>query len=379
MYRSRSSAVSRISLLVYLLLIVYASWFPFSGWRDIGVPPLAFLSAPLPRYWTLFDVIINILGYVPFGLLAVFALYPAMRGQRAALLAVLAGTLLSLTMEAGQTWLPTRVASNLDLLTNAAGSAVGALAGWALAPSFLGLGRIHRLGQRWFRQEASAILIAIALWPLAQITPQAYLFGHGQILDLLSSWLVELLAEPVDLSESLRQILGLHFDHPWQYWLSETLIAACGLVGALLMLLCLLRKSAPRLRLILLLLVGALAAKSLALALFFAPENAFIWLTPGAYGGLFAGGMMVAGLTFAPAPIQRRLAIAALLIGLCLANLVPANHYFLVTLREWNQGRFLNFNGAAQMLALCWPLLALWFLMQPVRTSNTRDPTQNDA
>ncbi|MBS1187517.1 MAG: hypothetical protein H6R04_1535 [Burkholderiaceae bacterium] len=39
---SRASYFFRASLLAWLLLIVYASWYPFTGWRDIGVPPLAY-------------------------------------------------------------------------------------------------------------------------------------------------------------------------------------------------------------------------------------------------------------------------------------------------------------------------------------------------
>jgi len=366
-YTSRGSSFSRASLLAYFLLIVYASCFPLSGWREIGISPMAYLLAPLPRYWTMFDVTTNVLGYIPLGLLLVFALYPMVKGKYAALLAITFGTLLSATMEAVQTYLPSRVPSNLDLITNVSGVCLGALIGTLLVPSFFDQGRMHRLGQRWFRQEASGILIVLALWPLAQIYPQSYLFGHGQIAATLSVWLSGLLSEPIDLGLMLRQAVHLHPEHPWHYWLSETTITACGMTGALLTLLCLLRKSAPWGRLAAALLLATVAAKSLATALFFAPENAFTWLTPGAIGGLLIGVMMISGLAYAPALVQRRLAIVALFISLVMVNLVPANHYFITTLQGWSQGKFLNFNGAAQFLALCWPFLALWLLLLPSR------------
>ena len=38
--------------LVLVCLIVYASLYPFSEWRNQGISPLRFLTAPLPRYWT---------------------------------------------------------------------------------------------------------------------------------------------------------------------------------------------------------------------------------------------------------------------------------------------------------------------------------------
>lgn len=54
---------------VYAALIVYASLYPFGEWRTQGISPFAFLLAPLPRYWTGFDVLSNALGYGPLGFL----------------------------------------------------------------------------------------------------------------------------------------------------------------------------------------------------------------------------------------------------------------------------------------------------------------------
>jgi hypothetical protein len=106
--------------------------------------------------------------------------------------------------------------------------------------------------------------------------------------------------------------------------------------------------------------------KALASALVFTPENAFAWLTPGAQGGLLFGAAMVFGLAFAPPVAQRRIAALMLIVSLMVVNYVPANPYFVVTLQTWVQGKFLNFNGAAQFLSLLWPFFALWFLLHPV-------------
>ena len=39
--------------LVYAVLIVFASLFPFDGWRAQGIDPLVFLTAKIPPpYWT---------------------------------------------------------------------------------------------------------------------------------------------------------------------------------------------------------------------------------------------------------------------------------------------------------------------------------------
>src|SRR5207244_3228997 len=108
----RSSPVARAALLAYLMLVVYASWFPFSGWHDSGLSPLAFLNLTFSKYWTGFDVTVNVIGYMPLGALLAFSMYPRLRGGWAILACTVLGVLVSGTMEAVQTYLPSRVASN---------------------------------------------------------------------------------------------------------------------------------------------------------------------------------------------------------------------------------------------------------------------------
>jgi hypothetical protein len=95
-----------------------------------------------------------------------------------------------------------------------------------------------------------------------------------------------------------------------------------------------------------------------------------VWITPGAQGGLLIGAILLAGLAFAPQVAQRRLAIATILLSLVVVNTIPANPYFVSTLQGWVQGKFLNFNGAAQFLSLLWPFIALWYLLLPSHKLN---------
>ncbi|MBC7861005.1 MAG: hypothetical protein H7Z39_19965, partial [Burkholderiaceae bacterium] len=115
---------------------------------------------------------------------------------------------------------------------------------------------------------------------------------------------------------------------------------------------------------------AAVLVKTLASALLFSPENALIWITPGARSGFAIGLVMLGGLAFAPAGVQRRLAAVSLLLGLSIINTTPLNPYFLSTLQAWVPGKFLNFNGAAQFLSLLWPYFALWFLWLPSHKLN---------
>jgi VanZ family protein len=365
--RPRGSPVARAALLVYLLLIIYASWFPFTGWHSSGLSPLAFLNLAPQRYWTRFDFMVNVVGYIPLGVLLVLSLYPRLRALWAVALAALLGVLVSGTMEAVQTFLPSRVPSNLDFFTNCAGCLIGALLGAAWSRTLLDQSRLYRLRRRWFAPHASQGLVLMALWPLAQIYPQGYLFGHGQVLPIISEWLSEWLDTDIDLAAMLRPGAQMTVE---QYWLSETIITACGMTGATLTLLCLMRRGAPRYPMMLAMIGAALVVKSLASSLLFTPDNAFMWITPGAQGGFLIGLIMLAGLAFAPQVAQRRLAVVTLLLSLIVVNTIPVNPYFSSTLQGWVQGKFLNFNGAAQFLSLAWPFAALWFLLLPSHKLN---------
>jgi VanZ family protein len=361
------SPVARAALLAYLLLILYASWYPFTGWRSSGLPLLSFLNLTPQRYWTGFDVMVNIVGYMPLGVLLVLSLYPHVRGIWAVLLAALGGMLVSGAMEAVQNYLPSRVPSNLDFFTNSAGALAGALLGALWARSLLDQSRLYRLRKRWFAPHASQGLVLLALWPLAQIYPQGYLFGNGQVLPIISEWLSNWLDTNIDLVAMLRPGPAMSVE---QYWLSETIITACGMTGAVLTLMCLLRRGAPRYSLMLAMVGTALLVKTLASSLFFRPDNALVWVTPGAEGGFLIGLIMLAGLAFAPQVAQRRLAIVTLVLSLIVVNTIPVNPYFVSTLQGWVQGKFLNFNGAAQFLSLLWPFFALWFLLIPSHKLN---------
>jgi VanZ family protein len=101
----RSSTLARYLFLAYALLLAYASLHPFSGWRDPGLTPLAFLAAPLPRYLTAFDLASNFFGYAPLGFLAVLALYPRLAWPWAVAVASLLALALSLSLESLQLFL----------------------------------------------------------------------------------------------------------------------------------------------------------------------------------------------------------------------------------------------------------------------------------
>lgn len=79
------------------------------------------------------DMIVNVLGFIPFGFLLVLWMRQRRpsRPYNAFVWAVLIGVLVSLTIELVQVYLPTRDSSQMDLLCNAVGTIVGGIMGLA--------------------------------------------------------------------------------------------------------------------------------------------------------------------------------------------------------------------------------------------------------
>lgn len=360
----RHSTLARQAFAVYAALVVYASLYPFTGWRSLGIGPFDFLLAPLPRYLTAFDVVSNVLGYLPFGALAVLALYP-LRGVPAALAATLLGALLSGAMEALQTYLPTRVSSNLDLAANALGALVGAAAAAPAATALIERGVVRRVRFAWFEREASTPLFLSALWAGAILFPSPFLFGIGDwpselweradvtMRGALLAWAPDAWNVPA----WPERLDGLLSDSAW-----ETLLAALGLFAALAVASLAMRERAPRVRLVVGFAACALALKAAATFMQSYTGLVLDWATPGALRGIAAG--LVAALVALrlPAAWRAALAAAALAAALVLVNVLPVNPFFDFALSGWQQGRYVHFNSIARWLAWIWPYAALVWL-----------------
>ncbi|MGA1518560.1 MAG: VanZ family protein, partial [Burkholderiaceae bacterium] len=65
---------------VYAALLVYASLYPMARWQPTELSLLDLLWSPWPRYWTWGDVVVNVLGYVPLGLLVGWAAWRSRAG-----------------------------------------------------------------------------------------------------------------------------------------------------------------------------------------------------------------------------------------------------------------------------------------------------------
>jgi VanZ family protein len=339
----RGSLLARLLLLVYALLVVYASLYPLAGWRDHGLSPLEFLFAPWPRYVVPFDLAADVVGYAVLGALAVLAWHPHLRRGRAVLAATAAGLALSILLESMQTYLPARVASNVDVLCNTAGTLAGALAGLALAPLSPGF---RGWRARLFLPGAltDVGLALLGLWLFMQLNPAMLLFGGGDLRNLI--------AGPVGPARAPEFFAAI-----------EAVTAAANLAAVALLTSAIVAPGAPLRRVIVLLVAAALAVKTLAFTIILRAQDSFAWLTPGALRGVAIGVLLA--LLALTLPRVARMALAAVLLtaAAVLVNHAPPNPYLAEILRLWQQGHFLNFNGLTRLVATLWPLAAVAYLI----------------
>jgi VanZ family protein len=364
-WQRRPSSLARQALALYAALIVYGSWYPFSGWRSLGIGPFAYLFDPMPQYLTAFDVVTNVLGYMPFGALVVLAVYPRWRGALGMVAAFVSGAMLSGTMEAVQTWLPTRVASNLDLAANTIGALLGAAMMTPATGAFLDRGLLRRLRMLWFERDTETLVCLAALWPFATMYPAPRLFGLGDwprtlwmhadpaMQDALLAWL----PAAARLGNWPARLAAWLPTEGWEVLVATLNLFAAGAFASLAM-----RVRAPRVRLLLVWVALAVFIKIAATFLQSESGLAFDWATPGGLIGLACGALAAMLALRVPSRWRAALAGAALVGALVLVNLLPVSPYFDVVLAGWRQGRYLHLYGIARWLAWMWPYAALVWL-----------------
>ncbi len=352
---SRSRRLTAIAALAYSLVIIYASLQPFSGW---SMPPDrfgAFLLAPWPRWITIDDVLFNFVAYVPLG----FLLGVSLSGRYGAIVMILLPACLcvalSIILESAQQYLPARIASNVDLLVNSTGGAIGAL----IAPIFMPQ---QRLGQtltqlrlRWFISgtRGDIVLVLAGLWLIAQLHMPLIALGVGD----------------------LRTVFGLGgmFAYtPDTYLLAEASVVLLSVTGLGLLLAAASRNTGSDYwRALVLLIAGAFTLKTTVAALVLDSASPWGWMTPGL--GLGLAMALVALLLLNRLSHQGRsiAALLALLAAVILVNGMPENPYRFAPahLLTGRSSHFLSFAAMVRALSDLWPCLAILFLLlgQPWR------------
>ena len=343
-------------ILVWLcvLVIVYASLYPFEDWRNQEIAPWSFVDAPWPKHFSNFDVWSNVLGYVPLGFwLALAALRSGAGRIASGLLALLASCVLSFAMESLQSFLPVRVPSSVDWLCNSVGGALGGV----LAVVLERRGWLYHWAQfrrNWLTADASASLVLMVLWPLALLFPVSVPLGLGQVLERLRGLLLQ--------------------DFPAWQWLQnlppdgffqtlsprmEMLCVALGLMVPALLGLSVVRSLSQRFAVVLAVVLTAVLANGLSAALTYGPEHTWFWFNPQVFGGLALGGLF----SILAIQLSSRWTVGLMLVTQLLllmwVNQLNTSAYFAQTVQTWEQGRFIRFHGLTQWLNWLWPWAVL--------------------
>lgn len=340
---------------LFVGLVAYASLYPFTGWRTQDGEFLGFLWAPWPRYWTVFDVFGNLVGYVPLGFFLAVTVLRTQGGRWRLIGAFAFPSLLSLAMESLQVYLPSRVSSNVDWLLNSAGGVLGALLAQVMHRTGV-LNRWQRLRSNWFVPDAHGALLLLSLWPVALLYPAAVPLGLGQVLAATEAWVAAALADT-------RFAHWLPMPERMVVPLSPAMEALC--VGLSLLVPCLLGfavlKGVVRRVLHLCLLTGVgLLVSALSSAMTYGPLHVWVWLTPPVVVGGLLGVMVGMG---AVALSRRACAVwllLVLLLALTLLNQAPPTPFLAESLDVWSQGRFIRFHGLTQWVGWLWPYAVLW-------------------
>lgn len=333
---------------LYALSIAYASLQPFGGWLEPEPGTPFFLFAQWPARWLRYDILLNVIAYVPLGFFA--ALLPRrMVPARRMAIGVLAGFALSFAMETLQMFLPRRDASAVDLLSNITGALIGGALGGALTradgvKSALSAARSRLFLGGHLGDLGIALLV---LWLAAQVNPGIPLFAVT--FDPEPERILASVATPpdgaalvIEAAESAFQMLGV------------------GLFLALL-----LRERRYVAGGVLLLIGVALLLKGVAATLVIRPAIWEVWQRPGVLMGIAAGALLIPAAISMPRPVMIAACAVALLSSIGVPMLAPdlLSAGAPLTFFNWRYGQLLSYNGLTRTILLVWPILAaLWLL-----------------
>ena len=362
--RYRSTALPLA--LAFAALVVYASLYPFSGWRwPAPLEGAGLLRLPWPPWRDRFDEAANLVGYLPLGALLFGAVVRSGGSAVSGLAMALAGSaVLSFTVEVAQNFLPTRVPSLKDCAYNVAGALVGAL----LAAMLFEVGwvdRWHALRERWFARHSAFAIVLLLLWPIGLLFPAPVPLGLGQVWGEVRA-LVDAAFESTPWAEDVAAWLGEAGDATAMPELTrahELLTIALGLAAPCLVAFATTRAGWHRLTLVAGATLLAVAVSTLSTALNFGPQHALAWWSPMTWRALAIGAALALAAVGTSPRLAAGLGLAALTALVVLVAQAPTDPYYAASLQDWEQGRFIRFHGLAQWIGWLWPYGAIVWLL----------------
>ena len=343
--------LAQLLLILYLCLVIYTSLTPFNFLLDSHLLPWSWLLAPTPRYIPIFDVITNIVGYLPFGFLMIFSLYPRLLKWPAFITTLFLGIFVSGCLESLQTFLPTRIPSSIDWYSNTLGVLIGALFALPLSPQWLSGNKAARIRESIFGEHQGFFLLLL-LCPLAQIYPQNAWLGMG------------------DFGLQMTRISPF-WSFPLNNASQEILITSLATLSIGTVFLFGIRKNASPLKLISGLLFFMVLLKLLISQFQFGQTGASKWWSISVLVGLAIGLLLTFFANFLSRKSLWLLSMTSILGLIILVNILPYNPYFYNLLEQLPQGKMIHINGLFAWISIVWPFLAMILLIKS-RNSNLK-------
>ena len=350
--RSRTTRLPHVLAMLYGFAIVYASLEPFSPWLPPPPGTPFFLFAP-PSRWVRGDIVLNVVAYVPFGLFVALLHRGASPARRIGS-ALAIGAAMSFAMESLQMYIPPRVASINDLITNSAGSLVGGILATLIARSARARLVIYRARGRLFLPgHLGDIGVGLLLlWFVAQMNPGIPLFAMAFDNDTVTAIGTNVVATPAphESADSFVQAAASAFQ-----------VLGVGLFVALL-----LRRRRYAGTIVVAMIVGALTLKAFAAVVMLRPNVWQTWVRLPMLAGIAVGALLLRVALALPRPVQVAVCAIALLSALCAPVLAPETLTgpVPIALFDWRYGQLLNYNALTRVALLLWPVLAaLWLFV----------------
>lgn len=205
--RSGQLSDLRAFTILYTLLIAHVTLYPYFEWRNLGVGPWEYWFTPwIPnnQRFLITDTLFNLVAYIPFGSVIVFTLPEKLRRRfLGALFSLILCSGFSATLEAIQTFLPTRVPSKMDWAANSLGALIGICLSQSIARIIL---RINRLTQRpnILNDEApNYLIITLIIWFFCLLSPQPLPYVLGPWLGDIWLFFLKLIHQESNLKTTL--------------------------------------------------------------------------------------------------------------------------------------------------------------------------------
>ncbi len=335
------SKLALYAALFCVFVITYASLQPFVGWSQPMDSALSFFVA-WSKYASRADIAFNVLAYIPLGF-ALYAVYPPTWRHDVRTLAALGIALsLSIAVELLQTWLPTRVSSIYDTISNFFGACVGVAIAIPILKQRALIEIVDHARQSLFVSGATGDLkiLLLLIWLIAQVNPGIPLFGATFHPGMDAAFEPAMIA--VELAQTCAALIGI------------------GLFTDLAM-----RKRWFGGIALIVVIVTAIALKMLAAQWLLTPIAWERWLRPGHTLGIALGAVALLVLFWLPRGLKYIIAGIAMLSSVMIPLLLPDLLVVRAPLSqfEWNYGQLLNLNGLTRTIVMLWPFIATAVLL----------------